>query len=81
MPMALNMYEMYPFWNTLFRELGFKVEQCAFIGDGDADVITAKNAGFASVAVSWGFRDREALEKLHPDIIIDAPTELLEIFD
>lgn len=24
-PMGLNMYEMYPFWNTLFRELGFKV--------------------------------------------------------
>lgn len=63
------------------NKLGFSAEQCAFIGDGDADVITAKNAGFASVSVSWGFRDREALEKLQPDIIIDAPLELLEIFD
>lgn len=62
-------------------KLGFKVEQCAFIGDGDADVMTARNAGFASVAVSWGFRDREALEKLSPDMIIDSPTQLLEIFD
>ena len=24
--MGLNMYEMYPFWNTLFRELGFTVK-------------------------------------------------------
>ncbi len=30
MPMALNMYEMYPFWNTLFRELGFKVKMSGF---------------------------------------------------
>ena len=30
LPMGLNMYEMYPFWNTLFRELGFKVEMSGF---------------------------------------------------
>ena len=30
LPMALNMYEMYPFWNTLFRELGFKVKMSGF---------------------------------------------------
>ena len=30
MPMALNMYEMYPFWNTLFRALGFKVRMSGF---------------------------------------------------
>lgn len=30
MPMALNMYEMYPFWNTLFRELGFTVRMSGF---------------------------------------------------
>ena len=30
LPMGLNMYEMYPFWNTLFRELGFKVQMSGF---------------------------------------------------
>ena len=30
LPMGLNMYEMYPFWNTLFRELGFKVKMSGF---------------------------------------------------
>ena len=30
LPMALNMYEMYPFWNTLFRELGFTVKMSGF---------------------------------------------------
>ena len=30
LPMGLNMYEMYPFWNTLFRALGFKVKMSGF---------------------------------------------------
>ncbi len=30
LPMGLNMYEMYPFWNTLFRELGFSVKMSGF---------------------------------------------------
>ena len=30
LPMGLNMYEMYPFWSTLFRELGFKVRMSGF---------------------------------------------------
>ncbi len=28
--MGLNMYEMYPFWNTFFRELGFSVRMSGF---------------------------------------------------
>ncbi len=30
LPMGLNMYEMYPFWNTLFRSLGFTVKMSGF---------------------------------------------------
>ncbi len=30
LPMGLNMYEMYPFWNTFFRELGFSVKMSGF---------------------------------------------------
>ncbi len=30
LPMGLNMYEMYPFWSTLFTELGFKVKMSGF---------------------------------------------------
>ena len=30
LPMGLNMYEMYPFWNTLFRELGFRVKMSGY---------------------------------------------------
>lgn len=63
------------------KELGFTPSQCAFIGDSEVDVATAKNAGMASVAVSWGFRDRRVLENVCPDIIVDSPEELSGSFE
>ncbi len=62
------------------RELGFLPCDTYFIGDSDVDIKTAKNAGFGSAAVSWGFRDRELLAALNPDVICDTPRELLEFF-
>lgn len=52
-----------------------------FIGDSEVDVITGKNAGMVSVAVSWGFRDRAVLEEAEPDLLFDTREELLEFFN
>ena len=62
-------------------ELGFGVDETFYIGDSEVDVLTAKNAGMHSIAVSWGFRDREMLVEATPDLIIDSPEQLLEIFE
>ena len=59
-------------------ELGFSHEDTYFIGDSEVDVLTGKNAGMRTIAVSWGFRDRSVLEKEKPDIIVDTRQELLE---
>ena len=63
------------------KTLGFEASECAFVGDSEVDIRTAQNAGMTSVAVSWGFREREALLSCAPDRIIDIPEKLLEIFD
>ena len=42
-----------------------------FVGDGDADIAVAKNAGIESVSVSWGFRDREFLTAHGAEVIVD----------
>ncbi|MBE6593935.1 MAG: HAD family hydrolase [Ruminococcaceae bacterium] len=63
------------------RTLGFEPKDCAFIGDSEVDIRTAQNAGMLSVAVSWGFRSKETLIECAPDVIIDRPSELLEIFE
>lgn len=63
------------------KALGFEASECAFVGDSEVDIRTAQNAGMTSVAVSWGFREREALLSCAPDHIIDVPEKLLEIFE
>lgn len=51
----------------------------AYIGDSDIDVMTAKNAGFYCIGVSWGYRDEELLVKTGADIIAHSADELYEI--
>ena len=43
------------------RQMGLNVADCVYIGDTEVDLATAKNAGMACIAVSWGFRSREQL--------------------
>lgn len=44
--------------------LGIKKDECLFVGDGETDVLTAKNAGVDGVSVLWGFRAKEQLEEV-----------------
>ena len=55
-------------------------DDCAFVGDSDVDIRTAENAKMLSVGVAWGYRGRDFLTQNRADIIIDHPTELLDIF-
>lgn len=64
---------------TALRELGATAEEALYIGDSDVDIQTARNAGLTSVGVTWGFRDRELLEREGAHYIIDAPAQLLNI--
>lgn len=61
--------------------LGVSPSECAFIGDSDVDVMTAKNAGMTSVGCAWGYRPAEVLAALSPSHLIYAPKELLNIFN
>ena len=57
--------------------IGVNAADAVFVGDGETDIATARNAGLPVVAVTWGFRDREVLECLKPDCMIDSPDGLL----
>ena len=62
------------------EQLGVSPEECAFVGDSNVDVLTGINSGMRPIAVSWGYCDRETLVSTGPEIIINSPAELLEIF-
>ena len=60
--------------------LGISPDDTYFIGDSEVDVLTGKNSGMVSVAVSWGLRERYVLEAAEPDVIFDTRDELYEYF-
>ena len=45
----------------VLEALGVSPAEAAFVGDGETDVQTAKNAGMRSVSVLWGYRTKEEL--------------------
>ncbi|MBK6943007.1 MAG: HAD family hydrolase [Planctomycetes bacterium] len=65
------------FW--VLGGLGLEPNQTLYVGDTAIDMRTAKAAGMASVAVTWGFRMREELERESPTWIVDDPAEIIEI--
>ncbi len=50
---------------ALYAALTMRVPlgECAFVGDGETDAMTAKNAGMFGVSTLWGYRSKEELEK------------------
>ncbi len=61
------------------EQLGLSQEEVFYVGDSEVDVRTARNAGIPVVSVTWGFRDREMLERLEPERMIDRPAQLPEL--
>lgn len=60
------------------NNMGIKPENIVFVGDSDVDIKTAKNAGFMSIGVSWGFRDVNELIDEEADLIANNPKEIIE---
>lgn len=63
----------------LADRLGVPVGRTAFVGDSGVDMETAKRAGMLAVGVSWGLREKSELRANGADVIIDQPSELLEL--
>jgi phosphoglycolate phosphatase len=55
--------------------------QCAFIGDSDVDMATAKAAGMLAVGAAWGFRGRTELAAAGADYILDSIDQLVGLLD
>ena len=63
--------------DRVLESLGVTLDECAYIGDSDVDVIFANNVKPAlPIAVSWGFRTPEQLKAVGADIILDSVAEL-----
>lgn len=56
--------------------LGVPPGECAFVGDSEVDVYTARNAHMVQISVTWGYRSRVFHEALGVENLADTPEEL-----
>lgn len=56
--------------------LGIEPTSAVYVGDATVDILAARAAGMAAVAVTWGAGERAALEATEPDTIVDTVDEL-----
>lgn len=57
------------------------LSECAFVGDGEADVLTARNCGIPCVACLWGYRSREQLQRAGATLFASDYKELEKILE
>ncbi len=62
------------------QHLGLAPERCAFVGDTEIDMQTARNSGMRAVGVAWGFRDAPTLQKAGAMHLAQTAAELCAIF-
>jgi phosphoglycolate phosphatase len=63
----------------LLNEARVAPDQAVMIGDSANDVLTARNSGMYSVGLMYGLSPA-SLEKVPPDVLLDRPDELGELF-
>lgn len=63
----------------IMKELGVSAGECLFVGDGETDVLTAKNAGINCVSVLWGYRTKEQLQSVGATSFADSFERLQRI--
>jgi phosphoglycolate phosphatase len=64
---------------TILQETGMAADEALMIGDSSVDVLTGRNAGLWTCGVTYGFAPH-SLEEAPPDVLIESPRELGEMF-
>ena len=64
---------------TILQETGVAAGEAIMIGDSGIDVQTGRNSGAWTCGVKYGFAPH-TLEEVPPDVVLDRPAELEELF-
>jgi phosphoglycolate phosphatase len=65
--------------HEILGDLGQSSSNSILVGDSTIDIITARNAGIKSLAVTWGYHDKKALKDVTPTHTAEQVSEILEI--
>ncbi|MBI2133588.1 HAD family hydrolase [Candidatus Woesearchaeota archaeon] len=64
-------------FKMLLKNHGLEKKECLFITDTLGDILEANRIGIRTIAVDFGFHERERLEKGNPLLIVSRFTEIL----
>jgi len=66
--------------NELIKRNNLVKKECLYIGDGEADLLTAKNAGIDCCLVKYGYGQYGKFDESYCKYVINSPLDLLKLF-
>ena len=63
----------------ILKEFSISKENAYFVGDGETDILTAKNAEIKGIGVLWGYRSKRELQDAGASVFAQIPEDLLTI--
>lgn len=63
----------------IIKKLGVDKSECVFVGDGEADILTAENAGIDGICVLWGYRTKGQLERAGGKVFAETFSQLADM--
>ena len=67
------------FVEETLRLLGRSAKDAVMLGDSPTDIEAGRRAGTATIAVLWGYRNREQLATSRPDAMVESVAELEQL--
>ena len=64
---------------AIAADLGVSPGDCAFVGDTNVDMATARAAGMLAVGALWGFRTADELRQSGAAVLIASPLDLIDL--
>ncbi|MBR1460794.1 HAD family hydrolase [bacterium] len=61
----------------VLKNFKLTTEDALYVGDSEVDIQTANNSFIQCVSVTWGFKDKDFLQKNGAEIIINTPDDLI----
>ncbi|MDD5110625.1 MAG: HAD family hydrolase [Patescibacteria group bacterium] len=65
-------------FQMIFEQYGLGPEECLFVTDTLGDILEAKKVKMRTIAVAWGYHEKELLARGNPLAIVCSGKELLE---
>jgi phosphoglycolate phosphatase len=65
----------------ILKEFDVEPKNAFFVGDGETDVMTAINGKMQGIAVLWGYRSKEQLEKAGAKVFANTPKDLIKLIN